>query len=295
MGQLTPRPMTVVIPDPPRPSHALWRIRFALMQYAPWGEVRCLPASHPEAADADLWVLFVVGQRDSVTREAQRIRATGARVAAIQVVYASSRWHTAEDWADLWAACDVVWSTYRLPTDKLYHAPFGVSYDLYPHAAVGPRPWWVMTTGPGWLQEGVREVQLAAQAANRPAWHLGPTLGRRRGQLARVARVGDIELSGLYAATRYVSGLRRIEGFELPCAEGLCNGARPILYDQPHYTDWYGESAVYLPERSRGEVEAAVTEVFHQPPRTVSRTEMVAAQQRFAWGPIVAGFWEWVR
>ena len=49
---------------------------------------------------------------------------------------------------------------------------------------------------------------------------------------------------------------------------------------------------MYLPETSRGDVEARLTTLFRDRPRTVSRAEMVDAQRRFAWEPIITGFWE---
>lgn len=283
--------MTVVVPEPPRPSPALYRIRAALQAGAPPG-IRWVYPTSEAAADADLWLLLIVGQRDATARQVTAIRRTGARVAAVQVVWRSSLQPSAAAWAPVWAQCAVVWSTYRLPTTVLYHAPFGVA-PLFPQSAgsvtFGPRPWWVMTSGIGWLQEGVREVHRAAVRTDRAAWHLGPSLGR---PLARVSGVRDPELARLYAATQIVSGLRRCEGFELACAEGLTCGARPLLFDRPHYTDWYGAWADYLPETDRTAVEEACVAYFRTPPRAVTAFERQAAVLRFDWPTLTAGFWE---
>lgn len=281
--------LTVVLPDPPTPSHALTRIRRALLTYAP-RNTRILLPSDPDAAIADLWILIVIGRRDRVARDVAAYRAAGARVALVQVVWRSSLAPTAEDWAPVWAQSHVVWSPYRLPTEALYHAPFGVDTVFAVGTDPAPaQPWLVLTSGAGWLQESVREVTRAARRAGGVALHLGPSIGH---ETVRVSGLPDGDLARLYSATRFVSGLRRTEGFELPCAEGLACGARPILFAQPHYTDWYGDLAAYVAEQDRPHVENAVLAILKQPRPAVTEAERREAVRRFDWRRLAAGFWE---
>src|SRR5207253_7002977 len=104
--------------------------------------------------------------------------------------------------------------------------------------------------------------------------------------------LSDIQLATLYAQCHYVSGLRRIEGFELPAAEGLLCGARPILFDRDHYRNWYGSLAEYITESDRPGVVAQLVDLFGRQVRTVTADERNEAVRRFHWPTILNGFWE---
>jgi glycosyltransferase involved in cell wall biosynthesis len=131
---------------------------------------------------------------------------------------------------------------------------------------------------------------LAAQGLGLDVQHLGSTLGRPG--VACYVDVSDQDVARLYQRSRYVSGLRRIEGFELPAAEGLLCGARPILFDRPHYRKWYGDLAVYIPEEPRPQAQASIADVLAGPYRCVTAEERDAAAAWFSWERVCRGFWE---
>ena len=91
-----------------------------------------------------------------------------------------------------------------------------------------------------------------------------------------------------------MSGLRRIEGFELPAAEGLLCGARPIMFDRPHYRDWFNKWAIFIPEGNREEVLQSLIDVFQQEYRPVTLEEIAEARQLFDWQSIINGFWRYI-
>ena len=142
------------------------------------------------------------------------------------------------------------------------------------------------------MQEGVRECDIATHKLDGELFHLGPTFGRMVSRAQHEMGITDDELVARYNDCQFVSGLRRHEGFELPAAEGLLCGARPILYDQPHYRDWYAPWAEFIPEsEDRDQRAADIEAVLRRGARPLTKDELTAAAARFDWSTIVSGFW----
>jgi acetyltransferase-like isoleucine patch superfamily enzyme len=122
--------------------------------------------------------------------------------------------------------------------------------------------------------------------------HLGPNL-YLGDHVESYTDIDDIYLAALYRQCRFVSGLRRGEGFELPAAEGLLCGCRPILYDQPHYRLWYDKWGRFIPEESQEVVESALVRIFKDSlDPTVTESEIRQASERFHWESVTSRFWE---
>lgn len=288
--------------DRPTESRALGRIADALQRYA--------PTDTEFVADeraADLIVLQIIGRQDTVRARMHEILLRKQRYAVVQLVLRSTKRPSTVGWLDVWRHAAVVMSYYDLHAAILddgfvldakelqptfYLAPLGVDTTLfqpYIESPPLPRSQLVATTGASWLTESVREAQLAARQIGQDAWHLGRVESRG---IRCYPNVSDEVLVKLYSQTRYVSGLRRLEGFELPAAEGLCCGARPILFEQPHYRRWFGPWAEYIPESpSRQGVIDALVALFSGPYRSVTPEEIDAARQVFNWETIGGGFW----
>jgi glycosyltransferase involved in cell wall biosynthesis len=107
-----------------------------------------------------------------------------------------------------------------------------------------------------------------------------------------VHAISDGALAELYATSTWVSGLRHVEGFELPAAEGLVCGARPLVFDQPGMREWYRGLGVFVAELQGEKLIRLLTELFHQSPLPVSQEEREEALRRFDWERIAKGFWE---
>lgn len=267
----------------------------ALAHYAP-AEIRF---TSPHAAE--LIVLHAVGRRDQVQAAVDWGLQRRQRIAVIQYALRSTQKPQTGDWIACWQAATVVWSYYDLSAwcqadgcdwgcENFYHAPLGVETADFTRQAVR-REFLVMTHGTSWLTEGVREAVLAARRHGGRVYHLGPHIRRTPEMLAEMP-VHDAALARRYSQCYYVAPLRRIEGFELPAAEGVICGARPILYDRPHYRHWYGDLAEYVPEGDRADVIEALDGIFSRPYRAVTDAERAAAAERFYWPPIVKGFWD---
>jgi hypothetical protein len=275
------------------PSHALDRIDRALQKYAP------LSVSFVRESEADVVVIPVIGRRDAVEDRALKATERGQAYVLAQYCIRSTKTPHTSAWLDLWGKARLVWSYYDLPAliredgtslavGNFYRSPLGVEAGVF-RLGTGKRPYLVMSSGGGYLTESARECDVASQGLG-PAIHLG----RHTGRDTHVVFNGlpDSEVVRLYQGTRWVSGLRRKEGFELPAAEGLLCGARPILFDRPHYTHWYGEHGDYIGEGSREEVIESLRTLFSRTPRPVTEKEREAAVRTFDWRKIVEGFWE---
>ncbi len=287
--------MNVCVSRLPQPDRALSRVVRALQSTAPPG-VRCVE----KPKDADLVVVHVIGRRQQIEAQIRTLRASGQRYAVIQYVLRSSMEPHCSAWVDIWRGAETVWSYLDLSAAcaadhvstafRFYHAPLGADASVFHLDRSVPQTAALTTCGRDWLTESVREGVLAAQGLGLSVQHLGSSL--RRPGVACSVDVSDHEVAQLYQRSRYVSGLRRIEGFELPAAEGLLCGARPLLFDQPHYRRWYGDWAVYIPEGPRPQVQASIADVLAGPYRSVTSEERDAAAAWFSWERVCLGFWE---
>ena len=74
--------------------------------------------------------------------------------------------------------------------------------------------------------------------------------------------------------------LRRIEGFELPAAEGLLCGARPILFANSSGYDWYKPWGVFIEETDRAGVIDQLEAIFRRGAQLVTSEERAAADRK---------------
>ena len=250
--------MKVYVRPQEHQSRGLARIGDAVVRYAPAG-VDVVT----DYAQAELVVLHVIGRIGHVTRQIAQLTADGRRYALIQYALRSTKARHTREWAPIWRGATAVWCSYDLVAAMdedgfgaadimgmpFYHAPYGADDTIFtPQASKHPRPFQVCTTGFSWMTESVREVALASQVWGGTVFHLGPDMGRA--WVTCAMNIDDQTLATYYRQCEWVSGLRRTEGFEMPAVEGLLCGARPVLFDAPHYTHWYGSLARYVPERA---------------------------------------------
>lgn len=280
--------MKVHVDAPWNLSHAMFRVARALRNAAPDG-VRIVT----DEREADLRVLHVIGFEALAER---------GDVAVIQYcVSMAAPPESARIWWPLWARARAVWSYYDLsaampPAARFYHAPLGVDAETFKFSE-GHRDIGVLTSGfvhgPG--AEAIEEVSLAAERCGLTVRHLGPNpVGMERGLGAHwstMLGVKDDVLADCYGRSRWVSGLRHVEGFELPVIEGLACGARPIVFDRPDMRAWYDGLAEFVPECEGDALVDALTAVLRRRPRPVTAQERAAVVARFDWRAVAEGFW----
>lgn len=251
--------------------------------------------------EADLVVLHVIGRQDSTLATAKCLKELGQQYVVIQYAVRSTMRPLTGGWLPLWRDAMLVWSYLDLPmlcaedgnaSDfPFYHAPLGVDsstfYPRYRHQ----RQYVIGTHGSAAVFEGIREACFAAKRVRRPVFHLGPEL-KRGLDIMCFDDVDDSKLAGFLSQCEHVACLRRTEGFELPAAEGLLCGARPICFDRAHYRQWYDPWAVFIPEGSRDNVIDTLESLFIMGARPVTDEEREVAKLVFNWDTIITEFWD---
>jgi glycosyltransferase involved in cell wall biosynthesis len=156
----------------------------------------------------------------------------------------------------------------------------------------------IITTGyvAGYGAEAIEEVWNAAERHGIGGIHLGPKSvhGIKREKMPKGWRnaeaISDEELAGYYRRALFVGAMRYFEGFELPAAEGLACGARPIMFNQPAVRHWYGSTAVYLPELTGGELTDLISDAILNRQAVTTEERKFAATQ-FNWERIATEIW----
>lgn len=280
--------MKVFVEPPAHLSQAMFRVARALRENLPTG-VELAP--RPE--EADVHVLHVIGS------DAVSYQSPAKKYAVLQYCVATAG--ESSGWSSFWNNATATWSYYDLK-DRMngacfYHAPLGIDKAFTEDFIALPRDVGVMTSGyvagPG--AEAIEEVALAAWMLGMSSVHLGPKLVegmRTQTELRSILGVSDAQLAGYYRRCKWVSGLRYVEGFELPALEGLACGARPIVFDRPDMYPWYTGHAVFVPECTGEDLVQVLLDVFDSEPDPVLPDERQWILDRFNWKPIVKGFWE---
>jgi hypothetical protein len=277
-------------------SLGIKRVVNALKEYKPAG-VQIVNRQE----DAELTVVHMVGngQRKHWTSDKRP-----APYAVIQYCLRTSELPDTKDWIDVWHRARCVWSYYdlmqKILEDKhdttetpihFYHAPLGVDTRVFRPSLPARKQFLIGTSGYIPQTEGVIECAAVCEQMNRLMFHLGPNLNIGNG-VTYGTGMPDRLLADFWSRCSFVAGLRRIEGFELPVVEGLTCGARPIVFDAPHYRDWFGDHAEYVPEVSPEELIPHLMDVMSKPVRAVTPAERSQVAHIFDWKTLVTGFWE---
>ena len=294
-----------------RLSRAMGRVAAALTAYGP----QCGVDITQNEEDADIVVLHVIGYPDTVAA-IESIKARGKKFAMIQYCIKSTQEPDTRKWWPLWTdpACVGVWSYYDLPgmlygessdddpfsvadieafaNERFCFAPMGASSHFTKQAPSGRvRPYRLMTSGFVAESESVEECARATAYLNVRHFHLGPGFPFFGPNVTQDDGVNDQYLVALYNRSEYVAGLRRCEGFEMPALEGLLCGARPVLFDRPHYRHWFGSHAEYILEGTPAEVEAALIEALAREARPVTEEERAEVLAKFNWRTVITQVW----
>lgn len=273
-------------------SYAMLRVAAALKYYAP----PFIEVIDKNPEQADLRVIHAIGEGlfDGVDENQPHV--------IIQYCLESAGFDSVR-WSLIWQRAQMVWSYYDL-TDRgggklfdFYHAPLGLDHPFARSAPNGKvRDIGVMTSGYSACGEAIYEAAMASERAGINIMHLGPPNIEGMTQYpktwANAHGINDYQLASLYQRTEWVSGLRFVEGFELPVLEGLACGARPVVFDRPDMHQWYDGHAVFVPEVTGEELIAELTELFHHRPLAVSEAEREKVIDTFNWERIATGFWE---
>ncbi len=259
-------------------GRAMHRIRKELCARIPEGaELVAAPK------DADMQVLDVIGGGSL-----QYLADKPYAILQHCIATAGMEWKTL---LSLWDGAKAVVSPLAgVKARKSLRVPFGVDGGAFYRDATpsigGFGRVEVLSTGYCDEGESIRECWDAAERAI----HVG-RLDATPEHVESYEDVSDDDMRRLYSDTHYVSGLRRIEGFELPIIEGLACGARPICYDLECYRHWFQGHAILIPpELPREELVARLKHIFATRPKPVDTEERCWLLHQFSWDRIAKQF-----
>ena len=249
--------------------------------------------------EADVVLIHTIGYPETVDAIA-RCKIRKQKIVLAQYCLRTTQEPNTAAWIPLWRECDVVWSYYYLPNlckedgtewpsnAEFVWTPRGCEARVFRPTTEEKR---FLIASSGYVQQSecLAEINRAVDLNNGLQFHLGPDLGMPNVECYE--GITDDALVDFYSASHYVAGLRRIEGYEMPVVEGLLCGARPIVFDRPHYRQWFGEFAEFIPEGTPREVTLALTAVLSRPARPVTPTERTLAAARFAWPAVARMVW----
>lgn len=287
--------------EPANSSRGIMRVRDALVRYAPKNiEIVKTPDQ------SDLTILHVYGRHDKVKRQIKWLKEHHKAYAMVQYSIRSTMRPSVLDWVRMWQEAKVVWSYYDLQALALedigsqihdmnfYHSPLGADPEVfYKRKTKGNRHFVMAACSQDYLVESAREIVIAAERLNKQVFFLGKELNKDN--VICKTGITDEELAGYYSDCAFVSGLRRVEGFELPALEGLLCGARPIMFDTPHYRQWFNDLAIFIPEVPREVTIDLLEKIFtigNAGYPSVTSSEIDIARERFDWQKIIKGFWQ---
>ena len=275
----------------------MYRVARALRVYAPRGLEFV-----KDPAQADLQVVHVIGPNSIDEIKAPRCALIQYCLGAASEPDGTNQRIPSAAYVPLWARAELVWSYLDLAKycrAPFYFAPLGID-PAFVNAKFNGEVRGIGVLTSGYVSdpcgEAIEEMALASEVAGLSMVHLGPDVVQ--GVLRKpktwnfVNGVTDYELAQIYIHTEWVSGLRHIEGFEMPIIEGLACGARPIVFDRPDMRHWYEGRAVFVPECSGDLLMDMLTEVLVSHPEPVTEAERVRVLERFNWATIIRGFWE---
>lgn len=280
-----------VEPVPSTLSRAMYRVAWALRRYAP---KTVMIVDHPEEADLQVFhAIGMSGMREAILKTRE--------FAVIQYCWKSANGDQ-QEWDALWGQARVVMSYYELPVKpdvNFVMAPLGVDGQAFTAQPGDGRHVGVVTSGyvSGAGAEAIEEVADAALKTRLSVLHVGPSeiVGMRRRReksWMAVHHLDDARLaSTVYGKALWVSGLRHIEGFELPVIEGLACGARPIVFDLPEMRRWYEGHAVFVPECSGPKLVEELVRVFSEKPKLAGAEERASILEKFNWERTASAFW----
>jgi len=282
--------MKVYLTPPKTKSKSLNRVVNALIKYKPQ-HIKIIE----NLEQSDIIIMHIVGRQDRVKKQIER---TQKPYAIIQYCLRSTLKPSTKDWVPIWENANVVWSYLNLkksciedgsPTDfNFYHAPLGSDPNTF-YPSKQNRDYVIAISSLSYMTESVREAIVAAQRIRERVFFLGPEL--KKSNVDCLNDISDSILANRYSQCRFVSGLRRTEGFELPALEGLLCGAKPIFFDRSHYKQWFSKWGIFIHEGTREEVIDNLEIIFKSYSESITKDEIEEVKKKFDWEPIIEGFW----
>jgi glycosyltransferase involved in cell wall biosynthesis len=171
--------------------------------------------------------------------------------------------------------------------------PFGFEKNEFFKIPNKEKRYTIACTGYVACSEGIEEIYEAVKAIDGRMLHLGRNFGWEKPYYENRENVTVEEVNLIFNSSKYVSALRRGEGFELTATEAGAAGITPICFNNPHYKDWFWDYAKFIKEDAPNIVIKELMEVFKQEP-FLPDEKINEIRARFNWEDIMKKFWEYV-
>jgi glycosyltransferase involved in cell wall biosynthesis len=201
-----------------------------------------------------------------------------------------------ETWPYFFNKSKLVISYVDLPTltgdnnFNFYRTPFGVDPKIFYKTDI-VKTFTFLSSGYVPWYEAIKEVYDAVTEAKGFMAHLGYNFNYGRG-FYHFENLSEDDLRKLYNESFFVSGLRRIEGFEFPVIEGTLCGARGVCFNEEYYTHWYEDFVEYVNSGEPEYVVKQLVDLINKPYRAVTDKEIEYVKDKFSWETIVKNIWK---
>lgn len=193
-------------------------------------------------------------------------------------------------WDKYWKDALLTVSFHNLPdytSEKFnfYRMPWGADPKVFYYNGE-EKLYDIFVTGHVAETESINEIYKAAKLLNISMLHTGHNFNFGH-PYRHLEYMVDNVFRKLLANTKYVAGLRKIEGFEMACVEGLFCKAVPIVFDLPTYSFYEGLAIFINPNADI--VEQLIIHLSN--PVYLSEEQYQEAIRRFSWENIMGGFY----
>ena len=173
---------------------------------------------------------------------------------------------------------------------NFYRTPFGVDPKIF-YKTYTVKTFTFLSSGYVPWYEAIKEVYDAVSETKGFMAHLGYNFKYGRG-FYHFENLSEDDLRNLYNESFFVSGLRRIEGFEFPVIEGTLCGARGVCFNEEYYTHWYEDFVEYVNSGEPEYVVKQLVDLINKPYRAVTDKEIEYVKDKFSWETIVKNIWK---
>jgi len=247
--------------------------------------------------NCDLVLLNINGRLNQFEKFIEKVKKP---YVVMQYCIRGTRNKKTSQWRAMWENAEMVWSYY--PLDKYIqeergtwsipnfcHSPLGADESLFTMDGGECKKYIIFNSGLDYNDaECYNEIYKATLATNKMFFHLG-RISNPSPVVINKYDISDSELASYFRLCCSVSGLRRVEGFEVPVVEGLFCGIRPICFDRHHYRIWYDKWAKFIPEDNN--VVNNLVRIFNEGIAPITKEEREEAVEIFSWKKIIKEFW----
>jgi len=198
-----------------------------------------------------------------------------------------------ETWTELWKQCKLVISFHPIDTytdEKInfLRSPLGAEPDTFPVSKV-QRFYDVFSTGHLPEPECLDKIFEACKATGKKMFHTGEDLNQDPKVYKFLEYMEDPWYCSILQRVKYVTGLRRCEGFEMACIEGAMTGAVPIVPLIPTY-DYYKDFGLFIDMEQ--DITKQLVNILSSEYKPLTKEQIEHVRRTFSWKTICKNIYE---